>query len=80
MHTAVKTVNRLQNYSLRNMNQHGLCRIVIIEDDNLIRESFVTLINENEKFICIADYDTCEEAITGNIGYRRNKKNKISKA
>ncbi|UCH64754.1 MAG: response regulator transcription factor [Ignavibacterium sp.] len=63
MHTAVKTVNRLQNYSLRNMNQHGLCRIVIIEDDNLIRESFVTLINENEKFICIADYDTCEEAI-----------------
>jgi DNA-binding NarL/FixJ family response regulator len=45
------------------MNQHSLCRIVIIEDDDLIRESFVTLINEYEKFICIADYDTCEEAI-----------------
>ena len=63
MHTAVKTVNRLQNYSLINMNQHSLCRIVIIEDDDLIRESFVTLINEDQKFICIADYDTCEQAI-----------------
>jgi DNA-binding NarL/FixJ family response regulator len=63
MHTAVKTVNRLQNYSLIIMNQHSLCRIVIIEDDDLIRESFVTLINENENFICIADYDTCEEAL-----------------
>ena len=59
----VKTVNRLQCHSRINMNQLSLCRIVIIEDDDLIRDSFVTLINENEKFICIADYDTCEDAI-----------------
>ena len=63
MHTAVKIINRLQNHSLKNMNQNSLCRIVIIEDDDLIRKSFVTLINENKNFICIADYDTCEEAL-----------------
>jgi DNA-binding NarL/FixJ family response regulator len=41
----------------------GLVRIVIVEDDDLIRESFVLLLNDNERFICIADYDNCEEAI-----------------
>jgi len=45
------------------MPQVRLCRIVIIEDDNLIRESFVTLINENKDLICIADYSNCEEAL-----------------
>jgi len=45
------------------INQNGLVRIVIIEDDDLIRESFVTLLNENEQFIVTADYDNCEEAI-----------------
>jgi len=41
----------------------GLVRIVIVEDDDLIRESFVSLLNDNERFICIADYDNCEDAI-----------------
>lgn len=45
------------------MPQVRLCRIVIIEDDDLIRESFVTLINENKDLICIADYNNCEEAL-----------------
>ena len=45
------------------INQNGLVRIVIVEDDDLIRESFVTLLNENKQFIVTADYDNCEEAI-----------------
>ena len=44
-------------------DNNGLVRIVIVEDDDLIRESFVSLLNDNERFICIADYDNCEEAI-----------------
>lgn len=40
-----------------------LSRVVIIEDDKLIREGFANLINESEKFICTAHYDTCESAI-----------------
>ncbi len=40
-----------------------LVRIVIVEDDDVIRGSFVSLLNDNERFICIADYDNCEEAI-----------------
>ncbi|MCH6575032.1 MAG: response regulator transcription factor [Bacteroidetes bacterium] len=41
----------------------GLVRIVIVEDDDVIRGGFVSLLNDNERFICIADYDNCEEAI-----------------
>ena len=44
-------------------DNNRLVRIVIVEDDDLIRESFVSLLNYNERFICIADYDNCEEAI-----------------
>jgi len=44
-------------------NNTALVRIVIVEDDDLIRESFANLINENDRFICIAGYDNCEEAI-----------------
>jgi len=40
-----------------------LVRIVVVEDDDLIRESFATLINENENYICISNYDNCEDAI-----------------
>src|SRR3989304_3320369 len=40
-----------------------LLKVVVIEDDNLIREAFANLINESDKLICIADYDNCEEAI-----------------
>ena len=41
----------------------GLVRIVIVEDDDVIRESFVSLLNDTERFICIADYDNCEDAV-----------------
>jgi len=44
-------------------DNEGLVRIVIVEDDDVIRGSFVSLLNDNERFICIADYDNCEEAI-----------------
>ena len=44
-------------------NNTALIRIVIVEDDDLIRKSFANLLNEKEQFICIADYDNCEEAI-----------------
>jgi DNA-binding NarL/FixJ family response regulator len=37
--------------------------VVVIEDDNLIREGFTSLINQSDKLICVAGYDTCEEAI-----------------
>jgi DNA-binding NarL/FixJ family response regulator len=37
--------------------------VVIVEDDDIIRESFVSLINSSDSFLCIANYDTCEAAI-----------------
>ena len=40
-----------------------LVRIVIVEDDDLIRESYATLINENKNYTCVSDYDNCEDAI-----------------
>ena len=40
-----------------------LLRVVIVEDDKLIREGFASLVNESDKFICTAHYDTCENAI-----------------
>jgi DNA-binding NarL/FixJ family response regulator len=40
-----------------------LLRVVIVEDDNLIREAFASLVNESERFTCIANYDICEDAI-----------------
>ena len=45
------------------MLNKNITRVVILEDDDIIRESFVSLINSSEKFLCIADYDTCEESI-----------------
>ena len=38
-------------------------RVVVIEDDTLIREGFTNLINQSDNLICIANYDNCEEAI-----------------
>jgi DNA-binding NarL/FixJ family response regulator len=38
-------------------------KVVIIEDDEIIRESFVSLINESEKFFCVAGYENCEAAL-----------------
>lgn len=43
--------------------QKKLVRIVIIEDDDIIRESFATLINANKDYICVSNYNNCEEAI-----------------
>ena len=38
-------------------------KLIIIEDDEIIRESFIALINESLRFHCIAGYETCENAI-----------------
>ncbi len=38
-------------------------KLIIIEDDEIIRESFISLINESAKFLCIAGYESCEDAI-----------------
>lgn len=63
MLTAVKRNKRNNINPFQMTNNTALVRIVIVEDDNLIRESFVNLINENDRFICTAGYDNCEEAI-----------------
>ena len=38
-------------------------RVVIVEDDDLIRNSFVSLLESSDRFYCIADYNNCESAI-----------------
>jgi len=55
--------NRNHFNPLNMADNKGLVRIVVVEDDDMIRESFVSLLNDNERFICIADYDSCEDAI-----------------
>jgi DNA-binding NarL/FixJ family response regulator len=40
-----------------------LLRVVVVEDDRLIREGFANLVNESDKYICTAHYDVCEDAI-----------------
>jgi DNA-binding NarL/FixJ family response regulator len=41
----------------------NLLRVVIVEDDKLIREGFADLVNESDKYTCIANYDICEDAV-----------------
>lgn len=38
-------------------------RLIIIEDDDIIRESFISLINDSTKFHCIVGYESCENAL-----------------
>lgn len=38
-------------------------KVVVIEDDDIIRNGFVILLNKNEKFVCVANYNNCENAI-----------------
>jgi DNA-binding NarL/FixJ family response regulator len=38
-------------------------RVVIVEDDDIIRNSFVTLLGSSNRFDCVADYSNCEAAI-----------------
>jgi DNA-binding NarL/FixJ family response regulator len=38
-------------------------RVIIIEDDEIIRESFISLINDSPKFFCLAGYENCEKAL-----------------
>lgn len=42
---------------------NSITRVVIVEDDDVIRESFSSLINDHEKFISASSYDNCEDAI-----------------
>ncbi len=36
-------------------------RVLIVEDDEKIRESYVQLINDAEGMVCVADYKSCED-------------------
>jgi len=45
------------------MKQEYPIYIVIVEDDEIIRDGFVELLNSSEKFNCTGNYDNCEEAI-----------------
>ncbi|MCW8811542.1 MAG: response regulator transcription factor [Ignavibacteriaceae bacterium] len=45
------------------MLSKNIIRVVIIEDDEIIRKSYTSIINDSEKYICTADYDNFEEAI-----------------
>jgi DNA-binding NarL/FixJ family response regulator len=38
-------------------------KLIIIEDDDIIRESFISLINDSARFRCIAGYENCENAV-----------------
>lgn len=38
-------------------------KIMIVEDDEIIRESFISLINYSGKFCCTEAYENCEKAI-----------------
>ncbi len=38
-------------------------KLIIIEDDEIIRESFISLINESAGFFCSAGYENCENAL-----------------
>ncbi len=46
-----------------NSPEDKIVKVIIIEDDDIIRESFVSLINESAKFHCVAGYQNCEDAI-----------------
>jgi DNA-binding NarL/FixJ family response regulator len=39
-------------------------KVIIVEDDEIIRESFITLINESDKFHCSAGYESCEKSLS----------------
>jgi DNA-binding NarL/FixJ family response regulator len=45
------------------MKQEYPIYIVIVEDDEIIRDGFVELLNSSDKFKCTGNYDSCEEAI-----------------
>lgn len=38
-------------------------KVIIIEDDEIIRESFISLINASSRFFCTAGYESCEKAL-----------------
>jgi DNA-binding NarL/FixJ family response regulator len=45
------------------MSDKDSIRVVIVEDDDLIRNSYVSLLGSSNKFDCVADYNNCEIAI-----------------
>ncbi len=40
-----------------------MLKVIIVEDDKVIREGFVNILDESGKYNCVASYDTCEEVI-----------------
>lgn len=46
------------------MNYLTRRKVIIIEDDKIIRESFTYIVNSSDKFICIGSYASAEEALS----------------
>ena len=38
-------------------------RLALVEDDNVIRQSIVSMLNDSDGFECVGDFDTCEKAL-----------------
>ncbi|HSD64173.1 MAG TPA: response regulator transcription factor [Ignavibacteriaceae bacterium] len=49
--------------SIYNNPGENKVKIIIVEDDEIIRESFVSLINESGRFLCTEAYEDCETAL-----------------
>ena len=45
------------------MSKQNPIKVVIIEDDEIIRDSFVELLNSSGRFTCTGDYSNCEDGI-----------------
>ncbi|HKI78914.1 MAG TPA: response regulator transcription factor [Ignavibacteriaceae bacterium] len=45
------------------MSKNHIIKVAIVEDDELIRESFVELLGSSGRYDCVGDYNNCEDAI-----------------
>jgi|YelNatPaOPRAMG01_1025707.scaffolds.fasta_scaffold01733_1 DNA-binding NarL/FixJ family response regulator len=51
-------LNKLSNI---NKQSFSVIKILIVEDDRKIRDSYVQLINDTEDMVCVGSYESCEK-------------------